>query len=156
VTIGSAGGLGASLGDSVTLGIIVGLVVGKPVGVLGVTWLVQRFTRARLGDGLGWADLLGLALVAGIGFTVSLLIGELAFGAGSERDEHVKIGVLSGRSSPLCSPRSCCVCATDVTGASVRRRNATRTPTASPTSTRRTRPGTDPDQRAATGGRRVR
>jgi Na+:H+ antiporter, NhaA family len=96
VTIAGAGGLGASLGDSVTLGIIVGLVVGKPIGVLGSTWLVQRFTRARLADGLGWSDMLGVALLAGIGFTVSLLIGELAFGVGSERDEHVKIGVLVG------------------------------------------------------------
>jgi Na+:H+ antiporter, NhaA family len=96
VTIAGAGGLGASLGDSVTLGIIIGLVVGKPVGVLGATWLVQRFTRARLADDLGWPDVLGLALLAGIGFTVSLLIGELAFGSGSVRDEHVKIGVLLG------------------------------------------------------------
>jgi NhaA family Na+:H+ antiporter len=96
VTVAGAGGLGASLTDSVTLGIIAGLVVGKPVGVLGATWLVQRFTRARLAEDLGWPDVLGLALLAGIGFTVSLLIGELAFGAGSERDEHVKIGVLLG------------------------------------------------------------
>jgi NhaA family Na+:H+ antiporter len=66
------------------------------VGVLGSTWLVQRFTRAQLAPGLSWWDVLGLALLAGIGFTVSLLIGELAFGAGSERDEHVKIGVLAG------------------------------------------------------------
>ncbi|OLT06021.1 Na+/H+ antiporter NhaA [Pseudonocardia sp. CNS-004] len=96
VTIAGAGELGASLGDSVTLGIIVGLTLGKPIGVLGATWLVQRFTRARLADGLGWADVLGLALLAGIGFTVSLLIGELAFGGGSVGDEHVKIGVLLG------------------------------------------------------------
>jgi NhaA family Na+:H+ antiporter len=96
VTIAGAGGLGVSLADSVTLGIIAGLVVGKPVGVLAATWLVQRFTRARLADGLGWPDVLGLALLAGIGFTVSLLIGELAFGAESVRDEHVKIGVLLG------------------------------------------------------------
>jgi NhaA family Na+:H+ antiporter len=96
VTVGGAAELGASLGDSVTIGIIVGLVVGKPVGVLGATWLVQRFTHARLSDDLGWTDLLGLALLAGIGFTVSLLIGELAFGEGSEGDEHVKIGVLLG------------------------------------------------------------
>jgi NhaA family Na+:H+ antiporter len=96
VTVGGAAELGASLGDSVTLGIIVGLVVGKPVGVLGSTWLVQRFTRARLADDLGWTDVLGLALLAGIGFTVSLLIGELAFGEGSSGDEHVKIGVLLG------------------------------------------------------------
>lgn len=96
VSVAGAGGLGASLGDSVAVGIVVGLVVGKTVGVLGSTWLVQRFTRAQLAEGLSWWDVLGLALLAGIGFTVSLLIGELAFGAGSERDEHVKIGVLVG------------------------------------------------------------
>ncbi|MCO1659356.1 Na+/H+ antiporter NhaA [Pseudonocardia humida] len=96
VSIAGSGGLGASLGDAVTLGVIVGLVAGKAVGVLGSTWLVQRFTRARLAEGLSWWDVLGLSLLAGIGFTVSLLIGELAFGGGSERDDHVKIGVLVG------------------------------------------------------------
>ncbi len=96
VSVAGAGGLGASLADSVAVGIIAGLVVGKVVGVLGATWLVQRFTRAQLADGLSWWDVLGLALLAGIGFTVSLLIGELAFGAGSERDDHVKIAVLLG------------------------------------------------------------
>jgi NhaA family Na+:H+ antiporter len=96
VSITGAGGLGASLTNSITLGIIVGLIVGKTVGVLGATWLVQRFTRARLAEGLSWWDVLGLALLAGIGFTVSLLIGELAFGAGTEQDDHVKIGVLLG------------------------------------------------------------
>ncbi|MHA6783718.1 Na+/H+ antiporter NhaA [Pseudonocardia saturnea] len=78
-----------------TLGILAGL-IGKPVGVMGATWLVQRFTHARLADGLSWWDVLGLSLLAGIGFTVSLLIGELAFGAGSAADDHVKIGVLVG------------------------------------------------------------
>ncbi|MDQ5856486.1 MAG: Na+/H+ antiporter NhaA, partial [Actinomycetota bacterium] len=96
VSIAGADGLGASLGDSVTLGIIAALVVGKLVGVVGATALVQRFTRAQLGDGLSWWDVVGLALLAGIGFTVSLLIGELAFGVGSERFDHVKIGVLLG------------------------------------------------------------
>jgi NhaA family Na+:H+ antiporter len=89
-------GLGASLTDSVTLGIVAGLVVGKAVGVLGSTWLVQRFTRARLADGLSWWDVVGLALLAGIGFTVSLLIGELAFGAGTEADGHAKVAILLG------------------------------------------------------------
>ncbi|MGH3612194.1 MAG: Na+/H+ antiporter NhaA [Pseudonocardia sp.] len=84
------------LRDTVTLGIIAALIVGKPVGVLGAAWFVQRFTHAQLADGLSWWDVLGVALLAGIGFTVSLLIGELAFGAGSERDDHVKIGVLLG------------------------------------------------------------
>jgi len=80
----------------VTLGIVVGLVAGKTIGVLGSTWLVQRFTRAQLADGLGWWDMLGLSILAGIGFTVSLLIGELAFGPGSDLDGQVKIGVLTG------------------------------------------------------------
>ncbi|MEQ4300033.1 Na+/H+ antiporter NhaA [Plantactinospora sp. B6F1] len=96
VSVVGAGGLGAALADSVAVGVVVGLVVGKAVGVLGATWLVQRFTRARLAEGLGWWDVFGLALLAGIGFTVSLLIGELAFGPGSERDDHTKIGVLFG------------------------------------------------------------
>jgi Na+:H+ antiporter, NhaA family len=96
VSIVDAGGFGAALGDPVTLGIIGGLVAGKTVGVLGGTWLVQRFTRAQLAEGLSWWDVLGLSLLGGIGFTVSLLIGELAFGAGSPADDHVKIGVLLG------------------------------------------------------------
>ncbi|RAO41943.1 Na(+)/H(+) antiporter NhaA [Micromonospora saelicesensis] len=96
VSVAGAGGLGATLTDSVALGVMVGLVVGKAAGVLGATWLVQRFTRARLAEGLAWWDMVGLALLAGVGFTVSLLIGELAFGAGTERDDHSKIGVLLG------------------------------------------------------------
>ncbi|MER6590999.1 Na+/H+ antiporter NhaA [Micromonospora purpureochromogenes] len=96
VTIAGGSGLARSLGDPVALGITAGLVLGKTIGVLGATWLVQRFTHARLAEGLRWWDMLGLAMLAGIGFTVSLLIGELAFGAGSERDEHAKIGVLTG------------------------------------------------------------
>jgi NhaA family Na+:H+ antiporter len=87
---------GGSLADPVTAGIVLGLVVGKPIGVLGATWLVQRFTRAELAEGLSWWDLLGLALLGGIGFTVSLLVGELAFGTGSPADDQVKIGVLLG------------------------------------------------------------
>jgi NhaA family Na+:H+ antiporter len=96
VSVAGAGGLGETLRDPVTIGIVLGLVVGKCVGVLGSTWLVQRFTRATLGDGVSWWDVFGLALLAGIGFTVSLLIGELAFGVGSEKDEHARIGILAG------------------------------------------------------------
>jgi NhaA family Na+:H+ antiporter len=96
VTIGGASGLGATLRDSVTIGVAVGLVAGKVLGVLSATYLVQRFTRAQLADGLGWWDVLGLALLAGIGFTVSLLIGELAFGTDSARNGNVKVGVLLG------------------------------------------------------------
>ncbi|MGY1607379.1 Na+/H+ antiporter NhaA [Geodermatophilus sp. SYSU D00700] len=96
VTVGGLSGLVESINDRVTLGIIVGLVVGKVAGIVGASWLVTRFTRAEFADDLGWPDVVGLALLGGIGFTVSLLIGELAFGVGSERDEHVKVGVLLG------------------------------------------------------------
>ncbi|GIF04983.1 Na+/H+ antiporter NhaA [Actinoplanes siamensis] len=90
------GGLGATLRDPVTIGIVAGLVLGKCAGVLATTWLVRRVTGASLGDGVSWWDVLGLSLLAGIGFTVALLIGELAFGAGSEQDEHARIGILAG------------------------------------------------------------
>lgn len=90
------GGLAAAVRDPVTVGIVVGLIVGKAIGVLGGTWLVARFTSAELDDGLAWSDVAGLALLSGLGFTVSLLIGELAFGAGSDRDDHVKVAVLAG------------------------------------------------------------
>jgi NhaA family Na+:H+ antiporter len=96
VGVGGLDGLVASLGDRVALGIVAGLVVGKTAGVLGSTYLMARFTHARLDADLRWVDVLGLSVLAGVGFTVSLLIGDLAYGAGSERDEHVKIGVLCG------------------------------------------------------------
>ncbi|BFU47221.1 Na+/H+ antiporter NhaA [Krasilnikovia sp. MM14-A1004] len=90
------GGFGASLRETITIGIAVGLVAGKTVGITGATWLVQRFTGARLADGLSWWDVLGLAMLGGVGFTVSLLIGELAFGVGTARERDVKLGVLIG------------------------------------------------------------
>jgi NhaA family Na+:H+ antiporter len=96
VTVGGLTGLRTSLTDSVALGIVVALVAGKTIGISAATWLVSRFTRAELDEDLGWPDVIGLALLGGIGFTVSLLIGELAFGVGSERDDHVKVGVLIG------------------------------------------------------------
>ncbi|MCK9921465.1 Na+/H+ antiporter NhaA [Frankia sp. AgPm24] len=96
VTIGGLNGLTDALSDRAAVGIVIGLVVGKPLGIMTATYLVARFTRATLDDGLAWVDVLGLAVLAGIGFTVSLLIGELAFGTGSTRDDHVKIAVLTG------------------------------------------------------------
>jgi len=96
VTIGGLDGLRSALTDPVALGVLTGLVVGKPIGVAGSTWLLARFTRADLDDELGWVDVIGLSLLAGIGFTVSLLIGELAFGSGTPEDDHVKVAVLTG------------------------------------------------------------
>ena len=90
------GGFSAALSDPAALGVIVGLVLGKPIGIFGSTWAMSRFTRAELDSGLAWTDVLGLSMLAGVGFTVSLLIGDLAFGLGSERDEHVKFAILFG------------------------------------------------------------
>ncbi|WP_309647192.1 Na+/H+ antiporter NhaA [Nocardioides sp.] len=96
VTVGGLSGLVDSLRDPVALGIVCGLVVGKTVGIVGSTWLLATFTRADLDDELTWVDVTGMAMLAGIGFTVSLLIGELAFGQGSAREDNVKVGVLVG------------------------------------------------------------
>jgi NhaA family Na+:H+ antiporter len=96
VAIGGWHGFTGALTDPITIGIIAGLFIGKSLGIFGATWLAARFTRADLDDDLAWVDVLGLAMLAGVGFTVSLLIGELAYGAGSEADEHVKVGVLIG------------------------------------------------------------
>lgn len=79
-----------------TIGVIAGLVLGKPIGVLGTTYLLACFTHASLDEDLAWRDVLGVAMLAGIGFTVSLLIGELAFGPGSVATDDVKIAVVTG------------------------------------------------------------
>ncbi|MDX3453794.1 Na+/H+ antiporter NhaA [Streptomyces sp. ME02-8801-2C] len=88
---------GAALGEVFTspepLGVVIGLIAGKTVGIFAGTYLAARFTRARLNPDLAWADVLGLSVLAGIGFTVALLIGELAF-TGTAVGEHVKAAVL--------------------------------------------------------------
>lgn len=95
VSVGGLDGLRESLADPVAQGIMGGLVLGKALGIFGTTWLVARFTRARLDAHLRWLDVLSVALLGGIGFTVSLLIGELAFDS-ADRHDHVKVGVLAG------------------------------------------------------------
>ena len=87
------GGAGL-LTDPVVIGIVAGLVIGKPVGVLLGTWLVTRFTRAELSPALSWRDIIGVAVLAGIGFTVSLLVADLSF-SGAEV-EAAKTAVLGG------------------------------------------------------------
>jgi NhaA family Na+:H+ antiporter len=96
VSVGGWTGLADALGDPITLGVVTALVLGKTVGTAGSAWMLARFTHARLDDELSWIDVSGMALLAGVGFTVSLLISELAFGSGSERDEFAKVGVLVG------------------------------------------------------------
>ncbi|MFD0626491.1 Na+/H+ antiporter NhaA [Streptomyces sanglieri] len=79
-----------------TLGVVLGLVVGKTVGIFGGTWLATRFTKAELNKELAWADVFAVASLAGIGFTVSLLIGELAFVGNEETINEIKAAVLIG------------------------------------------------------------
>lgn len=89
-------GLGDALRDPIAQGVALGLVVGKPLGILAATWIAAKATRLRFSPGVTWADIAGLGLVGGIGFTVSLLIGALAFGEGSARDDHVRTAILVG------------------------------------------------------------
>ncbi|WP_326687035.1 Na+/H+ antiporter NhaA [Streptomyces sp. NBC_01795] len=90
---------GAALGEVFTrpepLGVVLGLVIGKTLGIFAGTYLAARFTRAKLNPDLAWADVFALAVLAGIGFTVALLIGELAF-PDPAASEHVKAAVLTG------------------------------------------------------------
>jgi len=77
----------------ITLGIIVAYVLGKPLGILGGSWLISRLSRGRLRPPVGWAAVAGGGTIAGIGFTVSLLIATLAF---SGRDlQEAKLGILT-------------------------------------------------------------
>ncbi|MYW70354.1 Na+/H+ antiporter NhaA [Streptomyces sp. SID8379] len=92
----SGGALGDVFTKPETLGVVLGLVVGKAVGIFGGTWLTARFTKASLSDELAWPDVFAVASLAGIGFTVSLLIGELAFTDDPLLTDEVKAAVLMG------------------------------------------------------------
>lgn len=83
-------------GEPIAVAVILGLVLGKPLGVLGATYLLTRFTSARLNENLRWRDLGSVGLLAGIGFTVSLLIAELSFEEGSAPWTAGKLGILIG------------------------------------------------------------
>ena len=85
--------LSKAFSSPVTLGIVFGYVLGKPIGIVGSTWLATRLSRGRLSPSVGWASVAGGGTIAGIGFTVSILIAQLAF-HGIQLDE-AKVGVLS-------------------------------------------------------------
>ena len=90
------GGISINLVFSeVTLGIAVGLLVGKQIGILGFTWLGVRLGLSGLPTGVTWLHVYGASALAGIGFTMSLFIGTLAFDS-TELQTLVRIGVLSG------------------------------------------------------------
>lgn len=78
----------------VSIGVMLGLIVGKPIGILSFAWLAARFTRAELSNSLFWGDVLAIGLLAGVGFTVSLLITKLAFVGDAELDSLARLSVL--------------------------------------------------------------
>lgn len=87
----------ATLLQSVPLGIAAGLLLGKAVGVFGASWLLIRFAGARLPAQADWSQFFGVCLLCGVGFTMSLFIGALAFGGqGPDHETQVKLGVLGG------------------------------------------------------------
>ncbi|MET9426553.1 Na+/H+ antiporter NhaA [Streptomyces sp. NPDC003036] len=97
----TAASLGHVFTDPEPLGVVLGLVAGKTLGIYAGTYLAARFTRARLNPDLAWADVFALAVLAGIGFTVALLIGELAF-PDPAAAEHIKAAVLVGSLIAAC------------------------------------------------------
>lgn len=95
VAVGGLEGLATAFTQPLTFAIMAALIVGKPLGILTSTWLVTRFTSAGLDQSLKWPDLAGVGLLAGIGFTVSLLVAELSFTPGSPDHDYAKVAILS-------------------------------------------------------------
>jgi Na+:H+ antiporter, NhaA family len=100
----------------VALGIITGLLVGKAVGVFGGAYLTARFTRAGLAADIRWLEIFSVALLSGVGFTVALLISDLAFVDQPELKDQGKAAVLIGSLPPAL-----------LAAVSLRRRTAART-----------------------------
>lgn len=93
----SLGGLTpAALVEPLTLGVAAGLVVGKLVGVFGASALAIRLQLADMPANAGWSHLVGVSLLCGVGFTMSLFIGLLAFGDNQALQDAVKVGILAG------------------------------------------------------------
>jgi Na+:H+ antiporter, NhaA family len=91
----SGDALSAALDDPAAKGVFVGRLVGKTVGIFGGAYVLTRLTAARLNPDLDWADVFGVAVLAGIGFAVPLLVSDVTFGAGAPRDDRVTVGILA-------------------------------------------------------------
>jgi NhaA family Na+:H+ antiporter len=86
-----------TLSESVPVGIGLGLLLGKPIGVLAASWIVVKLAGAELPAGATWGSMVGVAVLTGIGFTMSLLIGTLAFPEGDQSSQvAMRVGVLGG------------------------------------------------------------
>ena len=82
----SLGGASRFPFDPIAIGIMLGLVIGKPLGITLTTWLLTRFTRATLGSSVLWREVIGVGALAGVGFTVAMLVSELSFSNESDID----------------------------------------------------------------------
>lgn len=89
-----ATGIIEPLQSPIAIGIMIGLVLGKPIGIVGMAWLLARFTRASLSPGISWRDVTAVGVLGGVGFTVALLISELGYADNALYMENAKIAVL--------------------------------------------------------------
>lgn len=96
VSLGGVEGIRAAMAHPLTLAIVAALVLGKPIGIISTTWLTTKLLRTKLDPELRWIDMIGVGLLAGIGFTVSLLIAELSFAPGSAEADTAKVAILTG------------------------------------------------------------
>lgn len=102
VAIGGGEGFASAFADPVVLGIVLALVIGKPLGITAATWVITRVRRINLDPSLRWIDIVGIGLLAGIGFTVSLLVAELSFAVTTEHHDHAKVAILTASVVAAC------------------------------------------------------
>ncbi|GAA1536870.1 NhaA family Na+:H+ antiporter [Microbacterium ginsengiterrae] len=95
VAIGGAEGIASAVSDPIVIGIVLALVLGKPLGITAATWIITRVRRIDLDPDLRWTDIAGVGMLAGIGFTVSLLVAELSFAPGTAAHDHAKVAILA-------------------------------------------------------------
>jgi NhaA family Na+:H+ antiporter len=83
------------LHSEVSMGTSLGLLLGKPIGIVTFCYLACTLKISKLPDSINWADMIGVGLIAGVGFTMSLFINDLTF-AGTDIEKYAKLGVLVG------------------------------------------------------------
>lgn len=95
VALGGLEGISEAFTNPVTIAIVVALVLGKPIGIVVSTWITTKVMRSKLDPSFQWIDIVGVGFLAGIGFTVSLLVAELSFDAGLQEHDFAKVAILS-------------------------------------------------------------
>lgn len=95
VSVGGWEGIQTAMTHPLTFAIVAALVLGKPLGIVTTTWLMTKAMRTKLDPDLRWIDMIGVGLLAGIGFTVSLLVAELSFVPSSSVHDYAKVAILT-------------------------------------------------------------